>query len=118
MTTDKRFDKLINSWKIAHVELGIDIISPYVMNTKGGKVEFPILVRRFGRKKGTLITTHAEFTDNDIPVDKDYYFSIVNEKEYSEYNKELFIETLEDWGYFGDENDKPDWFNGYVHNRS
>jgi hypothetical protein len=52
--------------------------------------------------------------DHPMPIHKDYYFSAVNYESYSKYNRELFIETLIDWGYFGDNNKKPKWYIGQV----
>jgi hypothetical protein len=53
--------------------------------------------------------------DYPMPKDKDYYFSAVNRDSYSKYNRESFIETLEDWGYYGEKASKPEWYNGHVY---
>ena len=106
---------LIEAWKIASLDLGLDIISPLKMNTENGKVIYPILVKNFGGKKGTIIARHALFMDYPMPKHKDYYFSAVNTDSYSKYNREKIIETLEDWGYYGDKNNKPEWYNGHIY---
>jgi uncharacterized protein YchJ len=108
-------EKLIKAWKTAAEELGLDIISHLQMNTENGKVSYPVFVKHFGRKKGTIIARHALFMDYPMPKDKDYYFSAVNRDSYSKYNRESFIETLEDWGYYGDKASKPEWYNGHVY---
>jgi hypothetical protein len=108
-------EPLIEAWKIAAQDLGLDITRPLKMNTENGKVNYPVLVKNFGGKKGTIIARHALFMDYPIPKHKDYYFSAVNADSYSKYDRDTFIETLEDWGYYGDKANKPEWFNGNVY---
>jgi hypothetical protein len=40
------------------------------------------------------------------------YCSEVDEAAYSKYDRELFTETLSDWGWFGDASAFPDWYTG------
>jgi hypothetical protein len=108
-------EPLIKAWKIAAQELGLDIITSLQMNTENGKVTYPVLVKHFGGKKGTIIAQHSLFMDYPMPKHKDYYYSAVNADTYSKYNREYFIETLEDWGYYGDKASKPKWYNGHVY---
>lgn len=108
-------EPLIKAWEIAAQELGLDIISPLKMNTQNGEVNYPVFVKNFGGKKGTIIVRHELFMDCPMPKHMDYYFSAVNADFYSKYNRENFIKTLEDWGYYGDKASKPEWYNGYVY---
>jgi hypothetical protein len=39
-----------------------------------------------------------------------YFFSILSLETYARYRREHFIETLVDWGYFGPEECRPDWY--------
>ena len=114
MNNNSLDEPLIIAWKIAAEELGLDIICPLKVNTENGKVNYPLLIKNFGGKKGTIIARHELFIDFPMPKDKDYYFSAVNVDYYSKYNKENFIETLEDWGFYGDEDCKPEWYHGHV----
>lgn len=106
---------LIKAWKKAGKDLGLEIISPFILNTTNGKVDYPILVKSFGGKHGTIIARHELFFDFPMPKHKDYFISAVNAEYYSDYNRTNFIETLEDWGFFGNSNDVPKWFNGIVY---
>jgi hypothetical protein len=38
-----------------------------------------------------------------------YYFSFINGAVYSEFDRELFQETLNDWGFFGTAENRPEW---------
>lgn len=102
--------QLINAWEKACVELQIEIISPFELNTESGKVKYPLLVKDFGGKKGTILANHLYFIDYPMPKHKDYFISAVNADMYSQFDRQQFIETLIDWGYFGLEENKPTWF--------
>lgn len=102
--------KLIEAWQQASEDLGIEIETNYVLDTEEGKADYPVFVKNFGRKKGTIVARHELFIDFPMPVHKDYYISAVNAEIYSNYNREYFIGTLEDWGYFGPDSIKPSWY--------
>ncbi len=105
-------EKLITAWQQASSDLGIEIETPYIVNTEGGKVSYPVFVKNFGKKKGTIIARHDLFMDYPMPKHKDFFFSAVNAESYAKYNREHFIDTLEDWGYFGTDLNKPNWYEG------
>lgn len=115
MYNDSKDISLITAWKEASKDLGLEIISPFKVNTENGKFEYPLLVKNFGRKKGTIIARHVHFMDYPMPRHKDYFFSAVGADSYTKYKRTDFIETLEDWGYYGDKETKPDWYNGHVY---
>ncbi|RLB64085.1 MAG: hypothetical protein DRI90_05485 [Deltaproteobacteria bacterium] len=66
----------------------------------------------FGGRLGAVI--HGRF-DSDAACDAadavGYYGSGLNPLYYEHYDRECFMETLNDWGWFGDD-DPPDWFVG------
>jgi hypothetical protein len=64
---DRSLDEpLIKAWKIAAHELGFDIISPLKMNNENGKVNYPVLLKNLGEKKGTIITRHTLFMGKNV----------------------------------------------------
>ncbi len=85
------------------------------INTENKKVTYPVLIKYFGGKKGTIIARRELFIDHPLPKIKDHFFSAVDAESYSKYNRENSIESLEDCGYFGDKNSKPEWYDGYVY---
>ena len=86
------------------------------MTNDGNEHKFLLLVEGFGSKKGTLIITTDNTVDFKIHEKYGYYCSALNPLSYSKYNRENFIETLEDWDYFGESNEKPQWYNGHIYN--
>ncbi len=41
------------------------------------------------------------------------YFSSLNPDVYGTFDRDLFIETLNDWGWFGAESNQPAWYTGW-----
>ena len=78
-----------------------------------GDIEFPVRISNFGREKGTIILDMADHEDlSKITGESGYYCSCLNTEVYSEYDREVFVDTLEDWGYFGSIRDRPAWYKG------
>ena len=104
---------VLNAWKTAAKELGISIEVPFELQFDSGEViNDLLLIKDFGGKAGTVIfgMNHERFSEIFKNAEKKEYFcSGLNTEVYKEYNRQIFIETLNDWGYFGEEKDKPDW---------
>lgn len=107
--------ELIKAWEIAALDLDLEIISPLKMTTENGLVIYPLLIKNFGGINGTIIVRYNHIINSPLPKHKDYYSSAVNAEVYSVYNREKFIETLEDWGFYGDVRNKPEWYNGNIY---
>ena len=106
-------NKLIEAWLDASEKLKIKVQSPFFLITEDNrKVRFELLIENFGSLKGTLIQSTDKMENFDIPKKYGYYYSALNPKSYLSYNRQHFIETLNDWGYFGDESETPDWYTG------
>jgi hypothetical protein len=80
----------------------------------GSAIQSLGLVRHFGSKLGTLI-----FSESQCPSTSQceelhgmgYFYSGLFEL-YYEFDEELFKETLNDWGFFGNEQERPNWYSG------
>lgn len=99
--------KLAAAWKTAAQDLGIDVVTPYGLDVDGERLEFPVLVKDFGHKNGTLVT--ADMAMFNKVLDSEINCSVLNEEEYGTYNRNKFIEVLRDWGYSG-KSCTPDWY--------
>jgi hypothetical protein len=53
--------------------------------------------------------------DNDEPEKYGYYSSALNPFHYRKYNRNKFIEALTDWGFYGDSDKKPNWYQGHLY---
>ncbi len=108
--------KLIQAFKEAEIDLNIKIQSPFILKIDSEKtVQIDLLVENFGSKMGTIVFSIDEKNIlrkmNEIKK-LGYYCSALNIKNYSKYNRPVFIDCLNDWGYFGDLSNIPNWYSG------
>lgn len=106
------FNKLIKSWSEASKDLNIKIKTPFIIKDNNRKIIFELLVENFGCKKGTIIITINELEKINIPEKYGFYCSALNPINYSVYNRQYFIDTLNDWGYYGEKAETPIWYTG------
>ena len=109
------FSKVSSAWIHAGLALGVKVTAPYEMRSDSGLVTYAAFLPEFGNLNGMLI---GVLTLPDHEVDEGakqaakragMYVSFVNAEIYEEYKKEVFVEALRDWGYFGPEKYKPQW---------
>ena len=106
-------ERVLNSWKIAAKDLNINIRSPFSLTTKDNrKIKFDLFVENFGSPNGIVILTINDMHDLSALKDFDISFSALSKSSYSTYNRQHFIDTLNDWGYFGDRSKTPEWYTG------
>jgi len=105
---------VIQAWKEASKDLKIEIETPFQINsTNSTELKFDLLIKNFGSKNGTVILSYEETNDMNIIREYGYYCSGLNYSLYKKYNRDFFIETLYDWGFYGNINDQPDWYTGF-----
>jgi hypothetical protein len=59
-----------------------------------------------------LILSTDDMSDFDTAEQFGYYCSALNPLSYANYERDSFIETLNDWGYYGADSKKPKWYTG------
>jgi hypothetical protein len=103
-------EKIANAWLIAAQELGIIVTAPYALETGMGQYAFIAHVHNFGGSKGTLLDEPNNFERLiEVTREQGYNFSCLWDC-YETYERQLFIDTLNDWQWFGDVDKKPDWY--------
>ena len=103
---------IAESWLKAAADLDIIVVAPFLFRLKVGEYPFIALIEGFGSSKGTLICLPDEWDDlgyAEIAEGEGYFCSGLYPESYSEYERKRFIDTLEDWGWFGPETEKPLW---------
>ena len=102
---------MIDSWKKASDDLKIKIQAPFMLITKDkGTFQFDLLIEGFGSPLGTVILSIDNMDEFYTPEEYGYYCSALNSDRYETYNRQRFIDTLTDWGYFGEISKTPDWY--------
>ena len=102
----RKMKKTIEAWKKAEVDLGIEIENSFILDGN----EFPLLVKYFGTELGTVIVDMDDFDVVEDQIPKTYYCSGLNPEAYNKYDRNEFIDTLEDWGWFGPKEKRPPWY--------
>jgi hypothetical protein len=106
-------DKMLEAWTMAAKDLNIKIQSPFYITTKNGrKFKFDFLVEEFGSQKGIVIMRMSKIHGRKAIDESGFAYSALNYRSYSTYDRQLFIDTLNDWGYFGDLLKRPEWYTG------
>ncbi len=106
-------ERVCSAWRQACADLGVQFSAPFVATaTDGLSHAYLGLVHNFGGTRGTLIC----MTDGEcpkLPMDSTtgYYLSLLGES-YAVYERQLFVDTLNDWGWCGPADQRPPWFTG------
>jgi len=107
-------DKEISqAWLQAAKDLGIRVEAPFTLRTPAGDcVAYEARILDFGGPKGTVV---GVLNDNapwkDIRKANGYYGSNLAPS-YRQYDRKLFIDTLNDWQWFGENAFRPLWYTG------
>jgi hypothetical protein len=106
------FEKTIAAWQQAAADLDIKIQSPFCLMDGAKKLYFEILVENFGGPNGTIVFSVDDMSEIKTAENYGFYYSALNLTSYEIYDRQKFIDTLNDWGYFGDPSQKPGWYTG------
>src|SRR5579863_3644479 len=101
--------KVVAAWREAAADLGFQFTSPCMVQALDGQhFEALGLVHQFGGQIGTLIS--AEPSADWYPAVQDGYGVSHLSPGYAQYDRASWIETLDDWGFWGDPSLAPDWY--------
>ena len=106
---------MAQAWLDAANDLGIRVVHPFAFTTTGGVTVTTsgVFLPDFGSQLGTLLLCRFDPVElGDFAEEVDYFQSGLNPNSYEPYRRELYIDTLNDWGWFGAESAQPLWFTG------
>jgi hypothetical protein len=106
---------MAQAWLAAGRDLGIRVEHPFSFLTGDGTevATVGVYLPDFGAKSGTLLTCRFDPPEiEDATPVRDYFRSYFDDG-FEPYDRELFIEALDDWGWFGS-GPPPDWFHGGI----
>ena len=106
---------MAKAWLDAADDLGIRVVHPFMFTDRAGRTATTVgvFLPDFGSPDGALLT--CRFDDESLGAiadGTDYFQSGLSPYHYEPYDRETFIEALNDWGWFGDKASAPDWFRG------
>jgi len=108
-------DQITSNFAQAADRLGFSFEPAFTVVMKDGSMIQSLgFVRHFGSELGALL-----FSESQCPSSREgeelqgmgYFYSQLFECFY-EFDEELFKDTLNDWGFFGDEQERPNWYSG------
>jgi len=103
-------------WQEAARDLGVDVVAPYslVDPNRTDSVDCIAYVHNFGSPSGTVVFgRHSPSREGRVlAIQLGLHWSEIDEDAYATYDRELFIATFNDWGWFGAAHDAPDWYTG------
>ena len=91
-------------------DLGVTVTAPAVVDGE----DCLALVHGFGSPVGTAVVgrgTAQEYAVTAAAHALGHYVSVVNPDSYATYDRDLFVGTLDDWGWYGSGNPPP-WYSG------
>jgi hypothetical protein len=106
---------LVRAWLSAAEDLGIDVIAPFVLPVDDGEVRCVALLREFGHRNGMLVRRggvpewKAAVGLLNRAVELGYGVTHVG-RSYSVYERDKYIDLLNDWGWHGNPDAAPDWY--------
>jgi hypothetical protein len=106
-------EKIVAAWLEASNDLGVTVIAPYRVETRGPQVLWcEAFIPDFGSPTGALaISSRSRTMVRPVLRKASRWHSELGDG-YARYSRKLFAETLDDWGWFGQEQLKPDWYTG------
>jgi hypothetical protein len=106
-------ERMIQAWREAGIDLSVRVTAPFRLVREGEEADVIALVHDFGCRAGAIV---GALDDDRAILAKltsaaGYFVSLVNPECYSTYTREKFIDTLNDWQYFGPL-PIPSWYTG------
>jgi len=102
--------EISEAWRQAAADLGIRVVAPVELSVDGKTERFEAHILDFGGPKGTVVTGRdGEW--GDLRKRHGYYYSNLFPS-YRTYARQHFIDTLNDWGWFGEKGKEPAWYTG------
>ena len=118
---ESEVDTLVTAWRTAAQELGIRVDAPFELTDHNLRVHrFTAHLPDFGGPKGMVVLssqppTHDSDSDTlEFARSKGLWHSILNAEQYSDFDRDEFVATLDDWQYFGPPERRPSWYKGTV----
>jgi hypothetical protein len=109
-------NEMAKAWEQAARDLAIRFVSPYRFTDSAGREHVCTgWLPDFGGQRGALVLSRHDSDDSDLAGEEaGFYVSGLNPSWYEQYERSRFMSTLNDWGWYGAEEDAPGWFSGHV----
>jgi hypothetical protein len=110
------------AWREAarDLEIRVSTEDSWLLDADGRRHAVVAVVHDFGNRRGTAIFgiedfSRAQMDASELPENEGLYSSWLGDS-YETYDRELFVDTLNDWRWFG-EGEPPSWYTGALDHR-
>jgi hypothetical protein len=103
-----------NAWRVAAKELGFEFVAPFDVQVGSAQAQFHGYVPNFGSVNGAVFLVCETFREDhgsliSVAKKSGYFHSEISAKVYRAFDRDVFLEVLRDWGWFGSETSRPSW---------
>jgi hypothetical protein len=102
-------EDISKAWLDAAKDLGIRVAAPFTVQSDQS-ITYEAHIADFGGPKGTLVGVLDDKLDDSCAT-LGFYRSNLSTS-YRRYERQHFIATLNDWGWYGPERLRPAWYTG------
>jgi hypothetical protein len=114
MDTDGLDEKLIARWRRTGEDLGIRVAAPAELRDWAGEpLLCEVFVADFGSPAGGVVVsrrTERRLRPRLRALGKHLFLCIAAPRQQGAYSRGSAIQELEDWGWFGEPGEKPQWY--------
>ena len=106
-------EKITAAWLEASKDLGIAVVAPYRVETTGPTpIWCEAFIPDFGSPTGAVVlSSKSRRMVRPVLREAKRWHSELGDGS-RKYSRRYCVETLNDWGWFGQEHLKPDWYTG------
>ena len=102
-------EEISRAWLEAAKDLGIRVTAPFTPQSDE-RITYEAHVMDFGGPKGTVVGVLSDKLDDGRATQGFYRSNLA--PSYRHYERQYFIATLNDWGWYGPEEIRPVWYMG------
>jgi hypothetical protein len=104
-------EAISHAWGTAGSELDIRSTTPFIVNVDGNEIVTEAFLPDFGSPRGTVVLSGLTAAHYEALKRLNYFTSILFPT-YRVYTREHFVDTLNDWQWFGPQEKRPSWYTG------
>ena len=110
LSVNEDLDSLSSAWRDAAADLGVEVTAPFNI----ADAQCIAWVEHFGSSRGTVVVGRrtSGLAIRAAANSQAMFYSEVDEAEYGQYDRDIFVATLNDWGWHGDPSVTPEWYTG------
>jgi hypothetical protein len=105
--------RVCEAWQQAAQELGFRFTPSVRISLDAQSYTFLGLVHSFGGPEGALLALYQPgHSLSEYPQPDGYHVSLLSASSYDHYERQHFVDTLDDFQWFGPEVERPEWYSG------